>query len=159
MYYIAKEIDFDILRNSFDVANEYCKTELGFGMPTVTDEELMAHIQRGGIVMSDLGEDNYCANVCFEVYDEYVLINWTIEDTRHLGDADAILSYIILNYKRPLRYWLVAETQPEEETIEGSQYLAENTVYLEQEKVDEYGRTMRLYEFTAPELELFREGE
>lgn len=158
MYYIAKEADFDLLKKSYVVADDFCNTEYGFRMPSLTDDELMEHITKGGILVSDLGEDGYCANVCFEVCDDHVMVLWTISDERHPGDSDSMLSYLILNYKLPLRYWLVAGSAVEQETVNGSDYLSENTAFLNVEKTDEHGSILRLYEFKAPELALFKDG-
>lgn len=155
MYYIATINDKELLRNSYTICDQYCQDMQNFSMPELSDEQLMNYINNQQILISDLGEDNYAANVCFEINNDHILIIWSVADDRHPGDIDAILSYLMFNYKLPLRYWLIANTQVEQDTIKNNDFIIEHTLYLDS-KIDNFGIQWNLYEFALPELKLFQ---
>ena len=155
MYHIATVEDFPILRNTYDFASEWRNTAEGFPLPTLSDGELLGYIENGKIIISDLCEDNYAAHICFDVTDRIQIV-WSIPDNRHQGMIDAMNAYLIMTHKRPFRFWVVGGSQTEKETLAKS--AAENATLIQSE-VNEYGKTMNLYEFTAPELAYFKESE
>lgn len=149
MYHIATVEDFGILRSTYDFVSVWRDETFGFPMPTLSDDELTAYIESGKIIVSDFNEDNYAANICFEVLDDHINVVWLFPDNRHEGITDAMGAYLIMTYQKPYRYWVEARTVNERNAISGVN--AEHTVLVKSE-VNEYGKTINTYEFTAPEL-------
>lgn len=157
MYYIAKTKDLNTIKSSYGVCAEYCLNTLGYELPTYSDEDFENFVDNQQVLISDIGDyDDFRANVCFSAEENYVMINWTIPDFSLPGATDAMLSYLILHYKKPIRYWMAAGSATEEETVSPTEYYAENTTLVSEEYRGT--RLFRLYEFTAPELALFKEG-
>ena len=149
MYHIATADDFNTLKNSYIYCSNLRKENHGLPMPDISDDELSAYIEAGKIIVSDFGSDELRSNICFDVTEDYIQAVWTIPNLKHKGDVGAMYAYLIMTYKKPLRYWVVGGTEREQLAAGGKR--AANTVLIRSE-VNEYGKTMNLYEFTAAVL-------